>query len=76
MAQHRAISREDPVVQVFVPCGDGIHLLEEFAAARPQDYTFLEPKDFADLKNSAFAGIPEWDAFAGHVQDCPQCGEI
>ena len=38
--------------------------------------TFLQPKDFSDLRNSAFVGIPEWDAFADHVQTCALCGEI
>ncbi|RXH54443.1 hypothetical protein [Granulicella sibirica] len=72
---HKAISREDPIVQVFYPCEAGTRLLEDFAAARPQDYTFLEPKDFSDLRSSAFAGISEWDAFADHVQECALCGE-
>ncbi len=73
---YKAISREDPIIQVFSPCEMGTLLLEEFAAARPQDYTFLEPKDFSDLRNSAFAGIPEWDAFSDHVQQCTRCGEV
>lgn len=73
---HKAISREDPIVQVSYPCRIGTQFLEDFAAARPQDYTFLEPKDFGDLRNSAFAGIPEWDAFADHVQECTRCGEV
>jgi hypothetical protein len=73
---HKAISREDPIVQVFSPCEAGSRLLEDFAAARPRDYTFLEPKDFSDLRNSAFVGIPEWDAFADHVQTCALCGEV
>ena len=73
---HKAISREDPIVQVFFPCQAGTTLLEHFAATRPQDYSFLEPKDVGDLRNSAFAGIPEWDAFATHVQMCALCGEV
>jgi hypothetical protein len=73
---HKAISREDPIIQVFHPCGAGTRLLEDFAETRPQDYTFLEPKDFSDLRNSAFAGIPEWDTFADHVQECALCGEV
>lgn len=72
---YQAISREDPVVQVFFPCETGTRLLEAFAAARPQDLGFIEPTDFGDLRNSAFAGIPEWDAFADHVQECSRCGE-
>jgi len=43
----QAISREDPLIQVFSPCDLGMRLLEEFARARPADYTFLEPKDFS-----------------------------
>jgi hypothetical protein len=66
---HKAISRED-LIQVFYPFEVGTKLLEDFAVTRPQDYTFLEPKDFSDLRNSAFAGILEWDSFADHVQEC------
>ena len=73
---HKAMSREDPIIQFFCPCESGTRLLEGFAAARPQDYTFLEPKDFSDLRNSAFAGISEWDAFADHMQECALCGEV
>lgn len=73
---YKAISREDPIVQVFSPCETGTLLLEAFAAARPQDSTFLEPKDFSDLRNSAFVGIPEWDTFSDHVQQCARCGEV
>jgi hypothetical protein len=73
---HKAISCEDPIVQALFPCKAGIRLLETFGATRPEDYSFLEPKDFGDLRNSAFAGIPEWDAFADHVQECPRCGEV
>ena len=70
----KTISREDPVVQVLFPCEAGTRLLEKFGAARPNDYSFLEPKDFSDLYYSAFAGILEWDAFADHVQSCVRCG--
>ena len=73
---HKAISREDPLIQVFSPCDVGTRLLEEFARARPADYTFLEPKDFGDLRNSAFDGIAEWDSFAEHVLGCSLCGEV
>ena len=59
---HKAISREDPLIQVFSPCDVGTRLLEEFARARPADYTFLEPKDFNDLRSSAFGGIAVWDS--------------
>jgi hypothetical protein len=58
--RHKAISRDDPIVQVFSPCETGTRLLE----------------DFTDLRTSAFAGLPEWDAFADHEQECIRCGEI
>lgn len=73
---HKAILREDPLIQVFSPCLIGTQLLEEFARARPADYTFLEPKDFSDLRSSAFAGISEWDSFAEHVLGSTRCGEV
>jgi hypothetical protein len=72
----RTLSRQDPIVSVFCPCDQGTRLLENFAAARPENYGFLEPKDFIDLGNSAFAGIAEWDAFADDVQRCATCGEV
>jgi hypothetical protein len=73
---HKAIAREDSLVQVFSPCDVGTRLLEEFARARPADYTFLEPQDFRDLRTSAFAGIAQWDSFAEHVIGCTLCGEV
>jgi hypothetical protein len=73
---HKAISREDSLIQVFSPCDVGTRLLEEFARARPADYPFLEPKDFNDLRSSAFGGIAEWDSFAEHVLGCTRCGEV
>jgi hypothetical protein len=73
---HKAISREDPLIQAFSPCDVGTRLLEDFAQARSADYTFLEPKDFSDLRSSAFAGIAEWDSFAEHVLGCTRCGEV
>ena len=72
---HKAISREDPMVRVSF-CEAGSRLLEQFAEARHRDNTFLEPKDFSDLRNSAFVGIPEWDALADHVQACARCDEV
>jgi|GEM_PF-2121390 len=72
----RAISSEDPLVEAIRPCELGRNLLLKFAAARPTDYSFLEPRDFLDLQNSAFSGIPEWDAFAEHVSECSQCGAV
>ncbi len=72
----KAISREDPLIQVFSPCDVGTRLLEKFARIRPADYTFLEPKEFSDLRSSAFAGIAEWDSFAEHVLGCTRGGEV
>ncbi len=69
----RAISSEDPLVEALRPCRLGRDILLEFAAARPSDHSFLEPRDFLDLHNSAFSGIPEWDAFANHVSECSRC---
>jgi hypothetical protein len=37
-----------------------------FAIARPANFIFLKPGDLSDLHNSAFAGIPERDAFSEH----------
>jgi hypothetical protein len=37
---------------------------------------FFEPKDFSDLRGSAFAGIAERDSFAEHVLGCTHCGEV
>jgi hypothetical protein len=73
---HKAISREDPLTQVFPPCDVGTRLLEAFETARPAGYTFLEPKDFSDLRSSAFVGLAEWDSFARHVLGCTRCGEV
>ena len=70
----RAISSEDPLVEALRPCELGRDLLLKFAAARPSDHSFLEPRDFLDLHNSAFSGIPEWDDFAEHVSECSRCG--
>jgi hypothetical protein len=72
----RAISSEDPLVKAFRLCELGRNLLQKFAAARPIDHNFLEPRDLLDLHNSAFSGIPEWDVFAEHVSQCSRCGEV
>jgi hypothetical protein len=72
----RAISSEDPLVEAFRPCEHGRELLLNFAAARPSDNSFLEPRDFLDLHNSAFSGIPEWDDFAEHISQCSRCGVV
>ena len=72
----RAISSEDLLVQALRPCELGKDLLHKFAAARPSDHSFLEPRDFLDLQNSAFSGIPEWDDFAEHISQCRRCGVV
>ena len=72
----RAISSEDPLMEAFRPCERGRGLLQKFAAARPSDHSFLEPRDFLDLHNSAFSGIPEWDTFVEHVSECGHCGVV
>lgn len=72
----RAISSEGPFVAAFRQCEQGSDLLLKFVAARPADCSFLEPRDFIDLHNSAFSGIPEWDVFAEHISQCSQCGEV
>jgi hypothetical protein len=72
----RAISSEDPLVETLRPCELGKDLLLKFAIARPTDRSFLEPRDFLDLQNSAFSGIPEWDDFAEHTSQCRRCGLV
>lgn len=57
------------------PCSQGTTLLRAFAESRPADFAFLKPDDLVDLRNSAFAGIPEWDAFAEHYATCGMCNE-
>jgi hypothetical protein len=58
-----------------LPCPAGTGLLRNFAEARPADFAFLKPGDLIDLNNSAFEGIPEWDAFAEHYAECELCNE-
>jgi hypothetical protein len=48
------------------PCPRGTELLRRFTEARPADFSFLKPHDLVDLRNSAFDGIPEWDAYSEH----------
>jgi hypothetical protein len=56
-----------------LPCPEGTALLFAFAPARPTDFNFLKPSDLVDLRNSAFDGIPEWDAFSEHYSSCELC---
>ncbi len=58
---------------LFSACPIGIDLLRQFAQARPNDYAFLQTKDFLDVGTSGFIGIPEWDVFAAHSDRCDQC---
>ena len=71
----RATSSEDPLVEAFRVNREEVFFLK-FAAARPSDHGFLEPREFLDLHNSAFSGIPEWDVFAEHVSECSRCGAV
>lgn len=54
-------------------CPLGMDMLRRLEAARPNDYSFLQAQDFADLSTSAFDGIPEWDAFTEHCRACEDC---
>ncbi len=56
-----------------LPRPKGTDLLRAFAEARPADFGFLKPNDLVDLRNSAFAGIPEWEAFSWHYDSCELC---
>jgi hypothetical protein len=56
-----------------LPCPTGTALLRQFAEIRPSDFTFLKPADLVEMSNSAFGGIPEWDAFAEHYGSCGLC---
>jgi hypothetical protein len=56
-------------------CAVGMDLLRQLEAARPNDYAFLQAQDFVDLSTSAFAGIPEWDAFTEHCGTCKDCNK-
>lgn len=55
------------------PCQEGKHLLRSFAESRPADFSFLQADDLRSGTNSAFTGIPEWDAFAEHYASCRRC---
>lgn len=72
----KAISSQDLLMEVFQPCERRRVLIQKFAAARPSDHSFLEPRDCLDLHNSAFSGIPEWDDFVEHVSQCGHCGVV
>ena len=55
------------------PCSEGKELLRSVAIQRPTDFAFLQPQDLIDLRNSAFAGILEWEAFVHHYVSCELC---
>ena len=59
----------------FPACPVGMNLLLRFQAACPNDYAFLEVKDFADLNTSAFEGILERDPRTEHCSTCEDCKE-
>jgi hypothetical protein len=69
----------DPVLEYLFaagnghPCPSGTALLRAFAERHPSDFSFLQSTDLTDLRNSAFTGIPEWDAFADHYSTCGLC---
>ncbi len=65
----RALFKANP----RLPCREGTDLLRIFAVARPADFSFLNADDLLDLKNSAFTGIPEWEAFSDHYGMCEAC---
>lgn len=74
MAEEPQISTEPEWANDALPaCAVGMDLLRRFEAARPNDYAFLQAKDFVDLRTSAFAGIPEWDAFTEHCETYEDC---
>jgi hypothetical protein len=56
-----------------LPCPEGTKLLVALAKSRPADFAFLKPRDLVDLRNSAFAGIPEWEMFSEHYGSCERC---
>ncbi len=56
-----------------LPYPEGTALLLVFAKGRPSDFAFLRPTDLIDFTNSAFNGIPEWDAFSEHYCSCGRC---
>jgi hypothetical protein len=54
-------------------CQQAKDLLRSFAESRPADFSFLQADDLRSAANSAFAGIPEWDAFQEHYASCRRC---
>jgi hypothetical protein len=54
-------------------CQLGRNLLRSFAESRPADFSFLQADDLSSGADSAFAGIPEWDAFQEHYASCRRC---
>jgi hypothetical protein len=74
MAKEAEISAGPEWAKHALPvCAVGMDLLHRFEEARPNDYAFLQAQDFVDLSTSAFAGIPEWDAFTEHCETCEDC---
>lgn len=56
-------------------CAVGMQLIRRFAETYPTIYQFVRPEDFLDLRNEAFAGMPEWENFAAHCESCTACHE-
>ena len=74
----RRRSTEAAIAHLFavdegLPCPEGTALLLASAENRPTDFAFLQPSDLVDFTNSAFAGIPKWDAFSEHYGSCGRC---
>jgi len=56
-------------------CPGGMALLRDFADRYPTLLRFVRPKDFINLDREAFYGIQEWETFAEHVLNCPNCNK-
>jgi hypothetical protein len=54
----------------ILPCTEASALLSAVAEARPADFQLSYPQRPCDLRNSAFEGIPEWEAFLEHYSSC------
>ena len=63
-------------VEEMPACDEGMALLRQFAIAQPEAFAFVQPCDFEQLDNSAFAGIAEWEALAEHSHGCDKCNKV
>ena len=79
MPKRRSDHDLDTRVEALLPgddgsrCPEGSILPRAFAETRPGDCAFLKLADLIDLRNSAFAGIAEWEAFSKHYSSCELC---